>query len=387
MRILHTADWHLGRTIRGRSRAAEFEAVLAEIVDIATAERVDLLLVCGDIWDAASPSPESDRLLFETLRRLIGADVQVLLIAGNHDSPRKLEAVGRLSDLLGVYTQHGVRRPEEGGIVTVRAAGEVARIAAVPWVTEGRLVDAAQLVGLAPEEAHASYAEGVSRIYRALCEDFSPDTVNLLAGHLFVDGARLAAVDGSERLLHIGQSYGVPPAMLPATPQYIALGHIHEPQELRSTAAPGAYAGSILQLDFGERGQQKVVRLIEASAGTRARQRAIPLTAGRPLIELRGPLASVLGRATEAAGALARVIIEVARPEPGLAARVREEIPTAVDVRLEYEHERALPSPELARLGPHELFVRYYAAQHGAAPAEELTALFDELVEQATTAS
>jgi exonuclease SbcD len=386
MRILHTADWHLGRTIRGRSRAAEFEAVLGEIVEIATTERVDVLLVCGDIWDTAAPAPESDRLLFETLRQLIGAGVQVVLLAGNHDSPRKLEAVGRLSDLLGVYTQHEVKRPDDGGVLTLRAGDEVARIAAVPWVTEGRLVDAAELLGLAPEEAHASYAEGVGRVYRALCEGFAPDAVNLLAGHLFVDGARLAAVDGSERLLHIGQSYGVPPGMLPGAPQYIALGHIHEPQELRGTAAPAAYAGSILQLDFGERGQQKVVRLIEASAGTPAKQHAVPLTRGRPLVELRGPLAELLGRAGEAAGGYARVIVEVERPEPGLAQRVREAIPTAVDVRLEYEHERALPAPELARLGPRELFVRYYAAQHGAAPAEELTSLFDELVEQATAA-
>ena len=195
MRILHTADWHLGRTIRGRSRATEFEAVLGEIVEIATAERVDVLLVCGDIWDTAAPSPESDRLLFETLRQLIGAGVQVVLLAGNHDSPRKLEAVGRLSDLLGVYTQHAVRPSDEGGVLTLRAGDEVARIAAVPWVTEGRLVDAAELLGLAPEEAHASYAEGVGRVYRALCSGFMPDAVNLLAGHLFVDGARLAAVD------------------------------------------------------------------------------------------------------------------------------------------------------------------------------------------------
>ena len=80
------------------------------------------------------------------------------------------------------------------------------------------------------------------------------------------------------------------------------------------------------------------------------------------------------------------MIVEVERPEPGLAARVREEIPTAVDVRLEYEHERALPEPELARLAPRELFVRYYLTQHGAGPAEELTALFDELMEQAAGA-
>ncbi len=370
--------------MRGRSRASEFEAVLFEIVEIAIAERADVLIVCGDIWDTPSPSPESDQLLHETLRRLITAGVQVLLLAGNHDSPRKLEALGRISNLLNVYTQHAVQPPDAGGVLTLHAGDEEARIAAVPWISEGRLINAEELIGLEPGETHQKYGEGVGRIYRAMCNGFEPSTINLIAGHLFVDGARLAAVDGSERLLHIGQGYGVPPGMLPGAPQYLALGHIHEPQELRFTAAPGAYSGSILQLDFGERGQQKVVRLIEASAGTPAQQHAVPLTAGRPLVELQGPIAEVLGRAGEAAGGYARVILEVERPEAGLAQQVREAIPTVVDVRLKYEHERALPEAELAQLSPRELFVRYYAAQHNAAPAEELTTLFNELVEQAT---
>ena len=386
MRILHTADWHLGRTIRGRSRAAEFEAVLDEVVEIARSERADLLLVCGDIWDAASPAPESDRLLFETLRRLIEAKIQVLLLAGNHDSSRKLEAVGRLSDLLGVYTRHEVRRPEDGGVLTLRAGSEVARIACAPWIREGRLVSAEQLVGLSPADTFSSYAEKCGEIYRALCAGFTTETVNLMAGHLFVAGSLVPGRDGSERRLDIGLTYGVPPEMLPGSPQYIALGHVHRPQEIAGAAAPAAYAGSLLQLDFGERGQQKVVRLVEVSPGAPARQRAIPLTSGRPLIELRGALPEILARAAEAAGSYARVIVEVERPEPGLAARVREEIPTAVDVRLEYEHERALPAPELSRLAPRELFVRYYLTQHGAGPGEELTALFDELMEQAAGA-
>ena len=386
MRVLHTADWHLGRTIRGRSRAAEFEAVLDEVVEIARSERADLLLVCGDIWDAASPAPESDRLLFETLRRLIEAKIQVLLLAGNHDSSRKLEAVGRLSDLLGVYTRHEVRRPEDGGVLTLRAGSEVARIACAPWIREGRLVSAEQLVGLSPADTFSSYAEKCGEIYRALCAGFTTETVNLMAGHLFVAGSLVPGRDGSERRLDIGLTYGVPPEMLPGSPQYIALGHVHRPQEIAGAAAPAAYAGSLLQLDFGERGQQKVVRLVEVSPGAPARQRAIPLTSGRPLIELRGALPEILARAAEAAGSYARVIVEVERPEPGLAARVREEIPTAVDVRLEYEHERALPAPELSRLAPRELFVRYYLTQHGAGPAEELTALFDELMEQAAGA-
>ncbi len=390
MRILHTADWHLGRTMRGKSRASEFEAVLGELAEIAKAERVDVMLVCGDIWDTASPSPESDRLLNEALRELIGLGVQVVLIAGNHDSARKLEALGRLSDLLGVHTQSHVKRPDEGGVITLTAGDETARIAAIPWVQEGRVIDAAEVLGLEHEQ-HQSYAEQTARIYRSMAAPFdepaAAKTINIMAGHLFVDGAVLSDIDGSERLLHIGMGYGIAPAALPSTPQYIALGHIHQPQEILTTTAPAAYAGSLLQLDFGERDQQKVVRIIDVQPGRPIEQRAIALTKGRRLTELRGTLDDVIAAADGVADAFTRVVLNVDRPEPGLAARVREAIPLAVDVRLDYP--RAVdeaPEPELARLSPQELFDRYYRAQHGVAPDLALLALFTELLDESAEA-
>ena len=386
MRFLHTADWHLGRTMRGRSRAAEFEAVLAELVEIARAERVDAMLVCGDIWDTASPAPESDRLLYEALREFIGLGVQVVLLAGNHDSPRKLEALGRLSDLLNVFVQPQVRRPDEGGVLTLTSGDEVARVAAVPWVQEGRVIDAVEVLGV-EHERHQSYAERVGDIYRAMCDGLGPETINLVAGHVFIDGARLAAVDGSERLLHIGQAYGVNPAALPSTPQYIALGHIHQPQEVLSAPAPAAYSGSLLQLDFGERGQQKVVRIIDARPGRPVEQRPVPLTGGRQLVELRGTLDEVVARAGEVADAYVRVALEVEGPEPGLAQRVRDAIPLAVDVQLEYDRDpEQAPESEIGQLSPQELFVRYYRSRHQAEPAPELLALFTELLDEATAA-
>jgi exonuclease SbcD len=388
VRILHTADWHLGRTMRGKSRAAEFEAVLAELIEIAKAEQVDAMLVCGDIWDTASPAPESDRLLYEVLRELIGLDVRVVLIGGNHDSARKLDALGRLSDLLGVQTQAMVRRPGDGGVLTLTKGEETARIAAIPWVQEGRVIDAAEVLGL-DHEQHQTYAERTAEIYRAMCAPFAKpaaaETINILAGHLFVDGAVLADVDGSERLLHIGRAYGVPPAALPSTPQYIALGHIHQPQEVVSAAAPAAYSGSLLQLDFGERDQQKVVRVIDARPGRPVVHETVPLTRGRRLTELRGSLDEVLARAGEVDGAYVRVVLDVERPEPGLAHRVREAIPLAVDVRLDYERDEQADQPsELAHLSPRELFERYYRTQHGTAPEPELLALFAELLDEAS---
>ena len=383
MRLLHTADWHVGRTMRGRSRTAEFEAVLAELIEIARDEEVEALLVCGDIWDKATPSPESDRLVFEALRECVGHGIQAVLLAGNHDNPRKLQALGLLSELLGVQTQHEVLRPNAGGVLTIEGREHVARIAAVPFITEGRYVDAAAVMGL-QEDWFGAYADGVAGILRAICDGFGDEpSVNILATHIFVDGSRVARVDGSERLLHIGQTYGINAPQLPIEPQYIALGHVHEPQEILAAPVPTAYSGSLLQLDFGERGQQKVVRIIDAEPGQPVTHTTVPLTRGRPLAELRGSLDEVLAQREEAGDAFLRVRLDVERPEPGIAERVREELPNAVDVQLEYdppEDEDAVEA--LGQLSATELFTRYYVRQHGAEPVPELIALFEELLNE-----
>jgi exonuclease SbcD len=384
MRFLHSADWHLGRQIRGKSRAAEFEAVLSEIVEIAVAERVDVLLVAGDIWDSASPSPDADRLLFGALRELIGHGIEAIMIAGNHDSPRKLDAIGRLSELLKVHAQAYVRANDAGGIVTLERGGERAEIAAIPWVPDGRALNAIEILS-EEHETRGMYQDSVEAIYSHMVQRYTPGAIHLLTGHIFVDGALLATVDGSERRLHIDRAYGLDAARLPSTPQYLALGHIHHPQELRDAPnGAAAYAGSILQLDFGEIGQQKVVRLIDAEPGRPVEQRAIPLTRGRNLVELRGTLDEVIAAGAEAGDAYIRAVLEVTSPEPGLAQRVRDAVPGVVDVRLDYDRsEDDGGDVEFADLAPEELFVRYFQRQHGAEPSIELLALFRELVGEA----
>ncbi|MGE0228754.1 MAG: exonuclease SbcCD subunit D [Dehalococcoidia bacterium] len=384
MRFLHTADWHVGRTIRGRSRREEFEAVLSELVEIARSEAVECLIVAGDIWDQRTASPDADRLVYETLRRCNDHGIQVVLLAGNHDSPKKLEALGHISELIGVYTQPEVRRPDAGGILTVEGREHTARIAAVPFLTEGHYVSAGQLMDL-PEQWFGSYADGCSHLLKAMCDRLPANTVNILTTHLFVNGAQYATRDGSEQLLHIGQAYGIPPQGLPATPQYIALGHIHRPQRIAEAAAPTAYSGSLLQLDFGEVNDTKGVYIIDAAPGRPLNDlRFIELTAGRRLKEIRGSLDAVLAQAAAVGDAHVRVVLDVDRPEPGFAQRVREQIPAAVDVRLDYPDLVTAAEERLAHLDPREQFVRYYRAQHaGVDPATELLALFTELYEEA----
>jgi exonuclease SbcD len=383
MRFLHTADWHLGRTIRGRSRRAEFEAALAQVVEVATAEQVDVVLVSGDIYDSASPAPDTERLLYDVLRELVGRRIEVLLLGGNHDSPRRLGALGRLSELLGVYVQPEVRRFDDGGVLTIERNGEVAKIAAVPWVPERLALDASDILG--PDfEARQAYHDRVAEIYAHVVQGFALDTINLLAAHVFVDGATVAAVDGSERRLHIEQTYAVKPQSLPSEPQYIALGHVHQPQVIVDAPAPTTYSGSLLQLDFGERGQQKVVRVVEAHPGRPAEHRVVPLSGGRALLEVRGSVEEVRRRAEQAGDAHLRAVLDLDAPEPGLAQRLRDEFPGIVDVRLHYAEQATSADSTLAHLAPEELFVRYHRSAHGGvAPSEEMLALFRELMAEA----
>lgn len=386
MRFLHTADWHLGRQIRGKSRAAELEAVLIEIANIAVEERVDAVLIAGDIWDSASPAAEADRLLFDMLRRLVKQDIEVVMVSGNHDNPRKLEGIGRLSEMLNVQTRGFIRPPQQGGIVKIERGGECAEIAAIPWVPEGRALDGVELLN---EEfkTRGIYEDSVEEIYSQLAQGFTPGAIHLMLGHLFVDGALLASVDGSERRLHIEQAYGINASRLPSTPQYIALGHIHQPQVIVDAPnGAAAYAGSIVQLDFGEIGQQKVVRILDAIPERPVEHRDVSLTAGRQLIELRGSVTDVLEAGKSIGDDHVRVVLDVSTPEAGLVQRIRDSLPGVVDVRLDYDRsEDSETEVDFADLAPEQLFIRYYLSHHGAEPTEEILRLFRELVNEAVS--
>jgi exonuclease SbcD len=380
MRLLHTGDWHVGKSIRGRSRIEEFHAALDEVVGIAVEEGVDAVLVAGDVYEQRAPAPEADDVVFEAFVRLHEANIPAVVIPGNHDSAIRFRALGRLLAPIGVRVIHRVLPPDRGGAVEVpsRSGDETALVACVPFVPERRFGDAAALFD-ATETWFQSYADGMGRLLAAVAEGFRPDRVNVLLAHLFTDGA---ALGGGERELTIGMAYAVPPGRLPGTATYVALGHVHRPQAVRGAPAPARFAGSLLQLDFGETEQRKSVAIVDASPGAPADARTVPLSSGRRLRDLRGTLDEVLASAEGVEDDYVRVFLSVEGPTPGLADRVREAIPGALDVHLEYERAEAEPSAEpVSAMSPREQFVAYYRAQHGADPAEDLLGAFDEVLE------
>jgi exonuclease SbcD len=160
----------------------------------------------------------------------------------------------------------------------------------------------------------------------------------------------------------------------------VALGHVHRPQAVRGAPSPTRYAGSLLQLDFGETEQTKSVTIVEASAGRPAKVREVALSAGRRLLDVEGTLDEVLARGEQLPEAYL-AFVHTDGPVPGVAERVRDALPNAVDVSLRYERRDAQPeSPPVSSLAPRDQFDSYLRHAHGAAPAEDLMRAFDEVL-------
>jgi exonuclease SbcD len=383
MRLLHTSDWHVGKAIRGRSRADEHQAVLAEIAAVAESRSVDLVIVAGDLFDTATPTAESERIVYRALLDLAAGGRPVVVIAGNHDSPGRLAAVAPLSEASGVHVASTIRPPDDGGVLEVPVGGETALVALLPFPSQRYVVTADLLMSSNDAtEAHAHYADRVNRILGALTSGFGGSTVNVIAAHLMVLGG---AMGGGERGAHTVFDYWVPATAFPSSCQYVALGHLHRAQRLDGPA-PLHYCGSPLQLDFGETANQPVVNVIDVRAGLPAEVKPVELTAGRRLRTLKG-LLSLMGEQVDAdSDDHLRLVLEDP-PRIGLADEARELFPAAVEVVLAAREDDDRRSAHAGDGGgrrlqrtPHELFSAYLDERE--AGDERVLALFDELVDE-----
>jgi exonuclease SbcD len=380
MKVLHTSDWHVGRTLRGRTRADEHAAVLGEVATIAGREAVDVVLVTGDLFDTASPSPESERLVYRALLDLESTGATVVAIAGNHDNERRLEAVTPLFERGRVIVGSMPSRPDDGGVVRLTTgAGEDLDIALVPFLSQRNAVRADLLMAGTEAEAVAAYDDRCRNVIGALCAAMRPGSVRMVAAHLFVLGG---ASGTSERVAHTALGYAVSPHAFPADLHYVALGHLHRPQAVGQPTV--RYAGSPLQLDFGEAGEAKSVTLVEVTALTPARITEVPLRAGRPLRVVTGTLAELGSVAGTTGDAHIRAVVRE-RARPGLADEVRELFEHVVEVAVEAPDDDGPAGRRTSRregLTPVELVTAYCEAANLDAPS--LVPLFAELHEEAT---
>jgi DNA repair protein SbcD/Mre11 len=378
VRIVHTSDWHAGRLWKSVNRLPELGAVLDNLADFLVRERVDLLLMSGDVFDSAGPSAEAERMVFSFFRRIGSSGVQSVVIAGNHDHPARLEAWGTLAELVGVRSVGLPRRRDEGGLIEIGSSGgERAQIAAVPFASVGRLVSAIEMTADASVAAQR-YADGMQRILEHLAERFRPDAIRLIVAHTHLANAVLA---GSERRVHVGEEWAMMPQAIPATAQYVALGHIHRHQKVEAPA-PTFYAGSPLQLDFGEVGETKQFLLLEAASNLPVRVEPVPYQGGVPLRDVSGTLEEI-ERDAERHRSTGHLRVKVLLPsrDPDIARKVRQLLPNAIVVNAELPRDEQAPSVDRPAPGaaPRELYAAYHRKEHGREAQAQLLTAFDDL--------
>jgi exonuclease SbcD len=385
-RVFHTSDWHVGKPLRGINRTRDHEAVLAEIVSQARDAKPDLIIHSGDVFDGLRPATGDLRLALGALNEL-GAIASTVVLAGNHDS-------GALFDVFAMLLGTGsrvrfvskARPPAGGGIVEVQAGdGTRLRLAPVPFVHANRQVD---WFG-DPQRFMAVYATRMQLIndilWEGLEDGYDPARdVLLYAAHLHVSGAHLS---GSERLVHVSETYAAESAGLPMV-SYSALGHIHKPQQVPGRDAH--YVGSPIQLDYGEAGEAKSSIVIDILPGRPAEVQRLPLTAGRALLELRGSFEQIKARAPQVANELLRVVVESKDPILDLADALAEFFPQAtlveVDERIASRTLTALDPSAVDDVAPEptydellELYLQSTVTGDKTVPAAEVQRLFSAL--------
>lgn len=242
MKFLHTSDWHIGKILKSRNRLEEQACVLREITQIAVDNDVDAVLIAGDIYESAAPTADAQKLVVRTLLHLARQNIEVILIAGNHDHGATFEAYKPLMDVAGIHVYGQARPAAKGGVHTFRAksTNERVNVAVLPFLSQRYAVRAAEIIANTPSQNVGAYDQLVRDVLANLTGAFTPDAVNIIMAHLTCTGG---AFGGGERSAQSIMEYHVPAAIFPVETHYVALGHLHRRQQIPA-ACPVHYCGS-----------------------------------------------------------------------------------------------------------------------------------------------
>ena len=403
LKILHTADWHIGKRLQEFSRLQEQRDVLNEIIDVANAQDVDLVLVAGDLFDVFHPAHDAQELFYQVLYRLSANGTRpVIAIAGNHDSHSLIEAPLPLSRELGILLLGANHQPSttiqnaagikttipETGIVLVEwPDGRQASVLAAPYANEQLLK-----FYLGEEEREDELREILKEKWNTLSAKYqTADCVNLFVGHFFFirEGASQQEEPESERsILHVGGAQALFTDHLPDAIQYAALGHLHRNQIVDNRRFPVVYSSSPLSYSFSEANQDKCVVIINARPGEKVQFENIILKGGYALhrvtfdnlIDALAWLESnqetyveLTYMTDEGLDSATRKAIMAAHP------RIVHLIPQLKNKSMETE--TRVEASDLQE-DIQTLFKKYYFSQKGLEPNDELMTLFREVLDE-----
>ncbi len=403
MKILHTADWHLGKRLGEYSRLPEQHEVLEEICEIAEREQVDAVLIAGDLFDNGNPPNEAVELFYRTVHRLSDdGNRAVVAIAGNHDSANRIEAPDPLARELGIIF-HGKPDSEvrpfstRKGLKLLRSApGFVElslpnrdfplRLLLTPYANE---VSLRQFLGTDDKEEalRKVLRDSWQQLAEAHCDE---QGVNMLVAHLYFmqNGGEAPEEPDDERpILHMGGAQAIFTEDIPAQIQYSALGHLHRYQNIAGAQGPAVYSSSPLAYSFSEAHQEKYVVLIEAEPGKPVSKEKIALQKGRRL--LRKKFTST----EEAIGWLQeqpQTYVELTLvSDTFLKSDVKKALYDAhdgiVSIIPELNHVAEQPDRPAERVNLQQdirlLFNDYFKSRTGQEPSDELKDLFNEVLD------
>jgi DNA repair protein SbcD/Mre11 len=384
MRLIHTSDWHLGRTLHGENLLEHQAAFLDWLLGEAVSHRADAVVVAGDVYDRAVPPVDAVAILDRALLAFARERIPMVITSGNHDSAVRLGFGAGLSEAAGIHlrtTVADIARP----VIVADEHGEVA-IYGLPY-----LLPDAVMADLGAERSHASVlAAAAARIH----EDARARGIGrtVVAAHAFVTGG---APSESERDIRVGGIGDAPAAVFDGF-CYAALGHLHGQQHIRvgGSATTVRYSGSPLAFSFSEKHQAKSVTLAEIDAAGRVVATQLPAPVPRPLREVRGKLDDLLARAAgdlaDVAGAWVKVVLtDTVRPASPME-RLREAWPHTIVLNFAPEGGLADADADLGRLAeavdPVEICGLFVEFTNGGPPDDAQQAVLREVVEAAQQA-
>ena len=333
LNVLHTSDWHLGRTLYGRRRHEEFAAFLSWLADTIRQLGIDVLLVAGDVFDTGTPGSRSQELYYQFLRRAAASCCRhVVIIAGNHDSPSFLNAPRELLKAFNIHVIGNASTPEDEVLVLRNGQDEPELIVcAVPYLRDrdvrtaeaGEKIDAKEQKLL---EGIRDHYAAVGRLARQRQEECGGVPI-IGMGHLFTAGGRIMEGDGV-RELYVGSLAHVSAGIFPDCFSYVALGHLHIPQKVGGSETM-RYSGSPLPMSFGEARQQKSLCHVILQ-GAAASVRLVDVPVFQPLVRITGDWAGIAGRLRRLAEEGSRSWLEIIHDGAEIMGDLRERLEDAI---------------------------------------------------------
>lgn len=310
MRLLHTSDWHLGKRLFDKERYDVFENFLTWLLGTIRKERVDTLIVAGDIFDTAVPTNKSLRLYYDFLSQLTGSGCRhVVIVSGNHDSPTLLEAPKEILASLGVHVIGGAENPENEVIELKDSSGKLEGVVcAVPFLRERdilRLKDDSTLSR--SEEIQLAVENHYKNVVKKAIDKMGAKRVPLIAtGHLFTVGSPKGE-DVNE--LYIGATGAVPVSTFPSEIDYLALGHIHRAYSIGGDKTRN-YCGAPISFTFEEANLEKLVRLVDFKPDE-IKVTDIPVPKFDKLVSVQGSQTEITAKLKELIAQDKKILVEV----------------------------------------------------------------------------